>query len=119
MAGPTLQLRIVSPERTVFLGEAASLVAPAYDGQVGILPGHAPFICLLGGGTFSIDLPGGGSEQFFINRGVMKVENDQVVALTEYAAAAAPADFSPSDAWLDLEEADPEVMSGGPGNPLA
>jgi len=118
MAGPTLQLRIVSPERTVFQGEVASLVAPAHDGQVGILPGHAPFICLLGGGTFSIDLPGGGSRQYFVNRGVMKVEGNQVVALTEYAGTEPPADFSTSDAWLDLGDPDPESVSGGPGNPL-
>ena len=41
MAGP-LSVRVVSPDRIVFEGKAASLVAPAWDGKVGILPRHAP-----------------------------------------------------------------------------
>ena len=32
----------------MFDGEADAVVAPAYDGEVGILPNHAPFMTLLG-----------------------------------------------------------------------
>src|SRR5205809_5825042 len=43
-----MHVTVVSPERAVFDGAAGAVVAPAYDGQVGILPGHAPFLALLG-----------------------------------------------------------------------
>jgi len=89
----TLQVRVVSPEKVVYSGEAASLVAPAWDGQVGILPGHAPMIVLLGMGELSIDRPGGGAEVYHVAGGVLKVEADEVTVLTEYAGREAPLDF--------------------------
>ena len=46
----TLHVRVVSPEKVVFQGEAGGLVAPAWDGMVGILPNHAPMIVLIGQG---------------------------------------------------------------------
>jgi F-type H+-transporting ATPase subunit epsilon len=49
-----MQVTVVSPERTVFDGEADSLVVPAFDGLVGILPGHAPFLTLLGSGRLRV-----------------------------------------------------------------
>ncbi|PYP67162.1 MAG: hypothetical protein DMD36_15875 [Gemmatimonadetes bacterium] len=38
-----MHVTVISPERTVFDGRADAVNAPAYDGQVGILPHHAPF----------------------------------------------------------------------------
>lgn len=112
----------MSPVEVVFEGEAAGIVAPAYDGKVGILPDHAPFITLLGGGTLDVELPGGGSTEFFVNRGVLKVEDNDVVILTEYAGREAPADFDSSQAWLELDESEPDQSPahdmGYPGNPL-
>jgi F-type H+-transporting ATPase subunit epsilon len=116
MAGGVLHLRIVSPTETVFEGEATSLVASAWDGKVGILPSHAPMVVLLGGGMLTLDLPGGGSREFFLNRGVLKVENDQVTVLSEFASDSIPEDFDSRTAWLD--PADLEEMSFA-GNPLS
>ena len=36
-----LKVSVISPEATLFEGEAASVTAPAFDGEVGILPQHA------------------------------------------------------------------------------
>jgi F-type H+-transporting ATPase subunit epsilon len=114
---PVMNVRVVSPVETVFEGEVLSLVAPAWDGKVGILPGHAPYITLLGGGNLDMDLPGGASQRYFLNRGVMKVEGDQVTVLSEYAASEMPADFDPASALLDLEPVDLDELAG-PENPL-
>ena len=46
----TLQVSVISPERVIFEGSAEQVVAPAWDGEVGILRGHAPlwiFVVLL------------------------------------------------------------------------
>lgn len=88
MAG--LAVRVVGPDETVFQGEAASLVAPAWDGRVGVLPGHAPMIALLGQGELAVDELGGGSTTFHVAGGAMKVEDDRVTVLTEYAGTEPP-----------------------------
>lgn len=85
-----LNVRVVSPDRIVFEGEAASVVAPAWDGQVGILPGHAPMLALIGSGELTVDRPGGGSDRFFVAGGVLKVERNTVTLLSEYAGDEPP-----------------------------
>ena len=95
MAGP-LKVRVVSPEKIVFEGEASAVVAPAWDGQVGILPSHAPMLALVGAGPLTVDRPGGGSDTFYVAGGVLKVERDQVTVLTEYAGTEPPAEIPPS-----------------------
>ncbi len=49
-----MRVSVISAERSVFDGDAESVVAPAYDGLVGILPRHAPFMTLLGEGIVNI-----------------------------------------------------------------
>ncbi len=111
MASETLSLRLVSPSQTVFEGEVASMVVPAWDGKVGILPGHAPLIALLGAGMLEAGLPGGGRESFFVRRGVVKVDRNQVTVLSEYSSTEPPDDFSSADAWLGPEELGPDSAS--------
>jgi len=74
-------VRVVSPEKTVFQGQARSLVAPAWDGQVGVLPGHAPYLALLGSGVLRIQSETGGEERFHVAGGVLKVEANSVTVL--------------------------------------
>jgi len=97
-----LNVRVVSPEALVFEGVAASVVAPAWDGRVGVLPGHAPMIALLGSGELSIDLPAGGSRSFFVAGGVLKMEGSELTILTEYAASQAPEEL-PAAARVDVD----------------
>jgi len=54
-----MRVSVISAERSVFDGEAESVIAPAYDGLVGILPHHAPFMTLLGEGIVNIKQSGG------------------------------------------------------------
>ena len=99
----TLNVRVVSPYRVVFEGEASAVVAPAWDGQVGILPGHAPMLALVGAGELSLDRPGGGSDTFQVAGGVLKVERDNVTLLTEYAGDEPPAEV-PAEAIVFAED---------------
>ena len=89
MARGTLAVKVVSPESTVFSGDATGLIAPAWDGKVGILAGHAPMITLLGAGELTIAGPGG-RRAYHVAGGLIKVEGDQVVVLTEYASDEPP-----------------------------
>ena len=96
-----LRVHVVSPDSVLFEGAAVSIVAPAWDGKVGILPGHAPMIALLGSGDLSIDLPGGGSERFFVAGGVLKVEGSELTVLTEFGGREAPEEL-PAGADVDV-----------------
>jgi len=99
-----LEVRIVAPDRTVFDGEAAAVVAPAWDGQVGVMSGHAPMITLLGVGRLDVDLPAGkGSDRYYIAGGVMKVLDDRVTILTEYAGDEMP-EHLPKGARIEKED---------------
>ena len=99
----SLNVRVVSPEKIIFEGEASAVVAPAWDGHVGILPGHAPMLALIGSGEVSVDRPGGGSDAFHVAGGVLKVERNQVTLLTEYAGDEPPAEV-PASAIVFAED---------------
>ena len=80
----TLRVSVISPEKSLYEGEANAVVAPAYDGEVGILTGHAPMMTLLGKGTLSLD---GGAKKFTIEGGFLQVVNNQVRVVTEKGSA--------------------------------
>src|SRR5207237_7787610 len=86
-----MHVTVVSPEQGVFDGSADAIVAPAYDGQVGILPGHAPFLTLLGTGVLQVR-HGSASTRFRVAGGFL-----QVVGRAAGAAGAGGA--RPSGSW--------------------
>lgn len=86
-AGGQLTVRIITPERIVLDGPADSLVATAYDGQFGVLPGHAPLMVVLGIGEFRIR-SGDRFEWFAIGEGFLHVLDDVVTVLTPFAESA-------------------------------
>jgi F-type H+-transporting ATPase subunit epsilon len=81
-----LKVSVISPEAVLFEGETNSVVAPAYDGEVGILTGHAPLMALLGDGE--LRLGQGSGPNFTVSGGFMQVLNDTVRVVTEKATPA-------------------------------
>lgn len=82
-----LKVSVISPERVLFEGEAASVVAPAFDGEVGILENHAPMMTLLGKGSLRLGGSAGG-KRFDIEGGFLQVVDNNVRIVTEKATAA-------------------------------
>ena len=80
-----LNVSVISPERTLFEGSVDSLVAPAFDGEVGLLPGHAPMMTLLGKGTLRLGAEGS-SGRFNVDGGFLQVVDDAVRVVTERAS---------------------------------
>ena len=76
-----LTVAVISPEQTVYEGTAASVVAPAWDGEVGILPGHAPMLTLLGEGVLRI----GDAVRVRVTGGFIQVADNVVRVVTEQA----------------------------------
>jgi F-type H+-transporting ATPase subunit epsilon len=84
----TLDVSIISPERIVFEGKASQVVAPAFDGELGILPMHAPLMTLLGQGSLRVIGAEGGSQEFVVGGGFLQVVDDRVRVVTESARSA-------------------------------
>jgi F-type H+-transporting ATPase subunit epsilon len=80
-----MHVTLISPERPVFDGPAESVVAPAFDGLVGILPDHAPFMTLLGEGVLTVRKPGGEIDRFQVAGGFLQVLEDAVRVVAERA----------------------------------
>jgi F-type H+-transporting ATPase subunit epsilon len=78
-----MQVTVISPEASMFDGEADAVVAPAFDGQVGILPNHAPFMTLLGQGILTVRRAGA-VNQFTIRGGFLQVVENRVRVVTEH-----------------------------------
>ena len=80
-----LKVSVISPEKTIYEGEADQVVAPAWDGQLGVLQGHAPMLVLLGEGELRITRAGG-DERFHIRGGFLQVADDVLTVLSEHAS---------------------------------
>ncbi len=79
-----MHVRIISPEESVYDGDADTVVAPAFDGQIGILPRHAPLMTLLGEGPLTLKTDEG-ERVFDVRGGFLQVVNDTVSVVAEQA----------------------------------
>ena len=86
MAPGPLRVSVISPAEVIFEGEADSVIAPAYDGELGILRGHAPLMALLGQGEVRIRR-GNDTETFQVAGGFFQVVDNTVKVLSEVATA--------------------------------
>jgi len=77
-----LRVAVISPVSAAFEGTATSVTAPAYDGQLGILYGHAPMVVLLGTGTLCVKSPVG-DHTFRVSGGFLQVVDNRVSVLAE------------------------------------
>ena len=83
-----MRVSVISHDRTLFEGEAEGVVPPAFDGEVGILTGHAPMMTLLGRGVLRLRAAGGAEgPRFRVEGGFLQVVDDQVRVVTERATA--------------------------------
>lgn len=78
-----MRVTVISPQRSMFDDEADAVVAPAYDGEVGILPNHAPFMTLLGTGTLTVR-HGGRDNRFTVRGGFLQVVDNRVRVVAEH-----------------------------------
>ena len=83
-----LKVTVISPEAALYQGDAESVVAPAFDGDVGILTGHAPMMTLLGKGELRVR-EGSASKKFNVEGGFLQVLANEVRVVTEKATSAA------------------------------
>jgi F-type H+-transporting ATPase subunit epsilon len=87
-----LLLEIVTPERLAFSETVDSVQLPGSEGELGVLPHHAPLVSTLGIGELRIR-KGGLEESFAIVGGFLQVLPDKVVVMAETADMASEIDL--------------------------
>jgi F-type H+-transporting ATPase subunit epsilon len=88
----TLLLEIVTPERLAYSDQVDSVNVPGSEGELGILPHHAPLVAMLGVGELRIR-KAGAEESFAIAGGFVQVRPDKVVVMAEMADMASEIDL--------------------------
>lgn len=83
-----IPLSIVTPERVAWEGDVDALVVPAHEGQLGILPGHAPLLAHLRAGTVVIRSQGEEPRLLAVSGGFVEVINGRVSVFAETAELA-------------------------------
>jgi len=81
----TLHCDVVSVSGPIFSGEIHMLIADGIDGQLGILPGHAPLVTLLKPGVLRVQHGDGHEEPIYVSGGVLEVQPHVLTVLADTA----------------------------------
>jgi F-type H+-transporting ATPase subunit epsilon len=76
---------LVSPDEMVLAVEADMVTLPGSEGDMGIMPGHAPLITALRAGVIEVDGAGDGADRVFVASGFAEMAADRLTVLAEDA----------------------------------
>jgi len=85
MAILSVNLNVVSAEESLFSGAIESLQITGSEGELGIMPGHAPLLTSLKPGMARIVKKGGGEEVIYLSGGMLEVQPNNVTVLADVA----------------------------------
>ena len=89
----SIRLDIVTAERSVYAEDVDMVIAPGIEGQLGILPHHAPLMTTLQAGELRVK-KGGEEVSLAISGGFLEVRPDRVVVLADAAERAGEIDVA-------------------------
>lgn len=84
----TVNLNVVSAEESLFTGSIESLQITGSEGELGIMPGHAPLLTSLKPGMARIVKKGGEEEVIYLSGGMLEVQPNNVTVLADVATRA-------------------------------
>ena len=99
-------LEIVSPEKLLLSRDVDMVVIPASEGDIGVLPNHAPMIVLLRGGALTIHEGGRVTDTLFVSGGFAEITPERCTVLADEALPAG--DVSRAEGERRLAEAQKE-----------
>jgi F-type H+-transporting ATPase subunit epsilon len=98
-----LHVELVAADRLVWSGEAKMVIARTTEGDVGILPNHAPMLSLMVDGVVDVQTPEGETWVAAVDAGFLSVANNRISILSEHAEMSHEIDLEKARA--DLERA--------------
>lgn len=99
----SLQIVVVTPEKTTLDQQVDSVTLPMFDGERGIHRGHAPLIGRLGPGELR-SVNGSQVNRYYVDGGFVQVSNDVVSVLTGRSIPASEIDLSAAKQELEAAE---------------
>jgi len=93
----SLKLDIVTAERIVYSEDVDAVIAPGIEGQLGILPHHAPLMTILQAGELVVRR-GSEEDSLAISGGFLEVRPDRVIVLADSAERAEEIDEARAEA---------------------
>lgn len=103
----SLTVSLVSAERQLWSGAAASVIARTVEGEIGILRGHEPVLAVLAdGGVARITTDSGAQITAAVHGGFLSVDSDVVILLAETAELSDEIDKARAQAALDRARSD-------------
>lgn len=104
----TFWLKIVASDHTFYNGNCETLVVPAHDGEMGILPHHEAMILAVQEGELRFRVPGETQwREAIVGRGIVQVANNRVTMLVDTAER--PEDIDEVRARAALERAEEQL----------
>ena len=88
MSDDTLQVELVAADRLVWSGEATMVIARTTEGDVGILPNHAPMLSLMVDGVVDVQTTDGETWIAAVDAGFLSVAHNRISVLSEHAEMA-------------------------------
>ena len=101
-----LHFELVSPARLLFSGDVASVQIPGTEGEMTILPMHAPVLSTLKPGVVTVTKDGGSTEKMFVRGGFAEVNASGLTVLAETAIPLADLDGAAIAAQIKNAEED-------------
>ena len=99
----TFKFELVSPERVLLSEDVEHVVLPGVDGDLGVLPGHAPLVVTLRPGTISV-IGGAKTRKIFVKDGFAEFTPDTLNVLAEQAVNLDGAERSEIDGRIATAE---------------
>jgi F-type H+-transporting ATPase subunit epsilon len=99
----TLELEVATPERELVREQVTEVQVPAAQGYIGVLPGHAPLMGLLGIGTLTYVL-GGAKRYLSVHGGFLEILENHVRVLADVAERAEEIDIQRAKAALERSQ---------------
>jgi F-type H+-transporting ATPase subunit epsilon len=114
----TFQIEIVTPERLIVRDSITEAQIPAKDGYIGVLPGHAPLLSILGSGPLTYFL-GGSKKTIAIHGGFVEVLPDHVRVLANIGEPAEEIDIQKAREGLRDATEKMQLQAGSEADPAA
>jgi F-type H+-transporting ATPase subunit epsilon len=100
-----MQVELVAADRLVWSGEARSVLARTTEGDVGILPNHAPMLSLMVDGIVDVTTADGETWIAAVDAGFLSVAGNRISILSEHAEMSHEIDLEKARADLDRAHA--------------
>ena len=103
MSDAVMRVELVAADRLVWSGEATQVIARTTEGDVGVLPNHAPMLSLMVDGVVDVTTADGETWIAAVDAGFLSVAGNRISILAEHAEMAHDIDLE--KARQDLERA--------------